>query len=54
MLSVVEIGPVVLEKILNDPTPFLHFYDYLPFQQDLAHDLYNFQFPLPKNVLYQV
>jgi hypothetical protein len=23
-------------KFLNDPTPFLHFCDYLPFEQDLA------------------
>jgi hypothetical protein len=25
----------------------LHFYDYLPFEKDLALDLYNFEFPLP-------
>jgi hypothetical protein len=46
---------VVLEKIfLNDPTQFLHFCDYLSFDEDLALDLYNFRFPLPKNGLYQV
>jgi hypothetical protein len=33
MPSLVKIGPVVLEK---DPTPFLHFCDYLPFEEDLA------------------
>jgi hypothetical protein len=27
---------------------------YLPFEEDLALDLYNFIFPLPKNDLYQV
>jgi hypothetical protein len=25
---------------LNEPTPFLHFCDYLPFEEDLAHYLY--------------
>jgi hypothetical protein len=38
----------------NDPTPFLHFCDYLPFKKDLALDLYKFEFPLPKDDLYQV
>jgi hypothetical protein len=23
-------------RFLNDPTPFLHFCDYLPFEEDLA------------------
>jgi hypothetical protein len=32
----------------------LHFYDYLPFEKDLALDLHNFEFPLPKDDLYQV
>jgi hypothetical protein len=47
---------VVCEKkdFLNDPTPFLHFCDYLPFEKDLALDLYKFEVPLPKNDLYQV
>jgi hypothetical protein len=44
----------VERKFLNDPTPFLHFCDYLPFEKDLALDLYNFEFPLPKYDLYQV
>ena len=26
-------------RFLNDPTPFLHFCDYLPFEKDLAHYL---------------
>jgi hypothetical protein len=49
-------GSTVLEKkILNDPTPFLHFCNYLPFEEDLALYLYNLEFPLlPKNDLYQV
>jgi hypothetical protein len=48
-------GSMVCEKkILNDPTPFLHFCDYLSFEKHLALDLYNFDFPLPKDDLYQV
>jgi hypothetical protein len=51
----VKIGPVVLEKkILNDPTPFFHFCDYLPLEEDLALYLNKLQFPLPKDNLYQV
>jgi hypothetical protein len=41
-------------RFLNDPTLFLDFCDYLAFENDLALDLYNFEFPLPKNDLYQV
>jgi hypothetical protein len=44
----------VRKRFLNDPTPFLHFCDYLPFEKDLALDFYNFEFPLPKDDLYQV
>jgi hypothetical protein len=37
MPSLVKIGPVVLRRrFLNDPTPFLHFCDYLPLEEDLA------------------
>jgi hypothetical protein len=32
-------------RFLNDPTPFLHFYDYLPFEEDLAVCLNKFEFP---------
>jgi hypothetical protein len=47
-------GSVVFEKkIFNDPTPFLHFCDYLPLKET-SLDLYNFEFPLPKDDLYQV
>ena len=35
-------GSVVLEKILNDSILTLNFCDYLPFEEDLALDLYNF------------
>jgi hypothetical protein len=53
--SLVKIGPVALEKkILNDPIPFLHFCDYLPFEEDLALFLNKLEFPLPKNNLYKV
>jgi hypothetical protein len=61
MPSLIEIGLLVLEKkiffsinILNDPTPFLHFCDYLPFEEDLALYLLNLESPLPKDDLYQV
>jgi hypothetical protein len=39
---------------LNDPTPFLHFCDYLPFEEDLALYLYKIEFPAPNYNLYQV
>jgi hypothetical protein len=32
----------------------LHYCDYLPFEKDLALDLYIFEFPLPKDDLYKV
>ena len=32
-------------RFLNDPTLFLDFCDYLPFEKDMAIDLYNFEFP---------
>jgi hypothetical protein len=41
-------------RFLIDPTLFLHFCDYLPFEEDLALDLYNSKFRLPKGDLYQV
>jgi hypothetical protein len=46
---------VVLEKnILNDPILFLHFCDYLPFEEDLALYLNKLEFPSPRNNLHQV
>jgi hypothetical protein len=39
---------------LNDPTPFLHFCYYLPFEEDLALYLNKLESPLPKGNLYQV
>jgi hypothetical protein len=48
-------GSVVCEKkIFIWPHTILHFCDYLPFEKDLALDLYNSEFPLPKDDLYQV
>jgi hypothetical protein len=41
-------------RFLNDSTPFLHFWDYLPFEEDLALYLNNLEFPLPKDDLYPV
>jgi hypothetical protein len=42
------------KRFLNDPSPFLHFCDYLPFEKDLALYLNKLDFPLPKDNLYQV
>jgi hypothetical protein len=41
-------------RFLNDPTPFLHFCDYLPFEEDLALYLNKLDFPLSKDNLHQV
>jgi hypothetical protein len=41
-------------RFLNDPTLFLHFCDYLPFEGDLALYLNKLEFPLPNDNLYQV
>ena len=41
-------------RFLNDPTPFLHFCDYLPFEEDLALYLSKLEFPSPKDNVYQV
>ena len=38
-------------RFLNDPTPFFHFCDYLPFEEDLALYLNNLESPLPKDDL---
>jgi hypothetical protein len=48
-------GSVVLEKkILNDSTLFLHICNYFPFEKGLTLYLNNFEFPSPKDVLYQI
>jgi hypothetical protein len=49
-------GSVVLKggKKFNDLAKFFHFYDYLPFKEDLALYLNNLEFPLPRDDLYQV
>jgi hypothetical protein len=41
-------------RFLNDPTPFLHFCDYLPLEEELALYLNKLEFPLPKDNVYQV
>jgi hypothetical protein len=46
-------GSVVLKKIFKC-TPFLHFCDYLHFEEDLALYLNNSEFPVPKDDLCQV
>jgi hypothetical protein len=55
MQSLVKIGPLVLEnKILKDPTIFLHFCDYLPFEEDIAVYLKKkLEFPSPEDNLYK-
>jgi hypothetical protein len=39
-------------RFLNDHTPFLHFCNYLPFEEDLALHLNKAESPLPKDNLY--
>jgi hypothetical protein len=41
-------------RFLNDQIPFLHFCDYLPFEEGLALYLNKHEFPSPKDSLYQV
>jgi hypothetical protein len=41
-------------RFFNDPTLFLHFCDYLPFEEDLALYLNKLEFPSLKDNLYQV
>jgi hypothetical protein len=38
----------------NDLTKFLHYFCYLPFEEDLALYFNNLEFPLPKDALYQI
>jgi hypothetical protein len=38
-------------RFLNDPTPILHFCDYLPFEEDLALYLNKLESHLPKDDL---
>jgi hypothetical protein len=48
-------GSVVLkEKNFNNLAKFLHFYDHLHFEENLALYLNNLEFPLPEDDLYQV
>jgi hypothetical protein len=42
------------KRLLNDPIPFLHFCDYLPFEENLALYLNKLAFSSPKDNLYQV
>ena len=44
----------VEEDFLMNPPHFLHFCDYLPFEEDLALYLNNLESPLPKDDLCQV
>jgi hypothetical protein len=41
-------------RFLNDPTPLLHFCNYLPLEEDLSLYLNKPEFPLTKDNLYQV
>jgi hypothetical protein len=40
------------KRFFNNPTPILHFSDYLPFEEDLALYLKKLEFPSPKDNLY--
>jgi hypothetical protein len=42
------------KKNFNDLAKFLQFYDYLPFEEDLALYLSNLKFSLPKDGFNQV
>jgi hypothetical protein len=46
--------PFWRRRFVNDPTLFLHFYDYLPFEEDLALNLKKLEVPSSKNNLYKV
>jgi hypothetical protein len=41
-------------RFLNDPNPFLHICDYLPFEEDLSLYLNKLELPSSKDNLYQV
>jgi hypothetical protein len=43
-----------LHSSKEDPTPFLNFCDYLPFEENLALYLNKLEFPSPKDNLFQV
>ena len=54
-----EIWPILtqwfwIRRFFKDPTPFLHFCNYLPFEEDLALNLNNSDFTLPKDDLCQI
>jgi hypothetical protein len=50
-----KLGPWFWRKrFLNDPHPFLHFCDYLPFEEELVLCLNKLGFLSPKDNLYQV
>jgi hypothetical protein len=54
--SLVKIGVVILEKKIlqqqKKTTLFLHFCDYLPFEEDLAFYLNKLEFPSPRDNSY--
>jgi hypothetical protein len=45
---------VLKNKIFKDPTPFLHFCDYLPFEDDLDLQLNKLEFPSHEDNFYQL
>jgi hypothetical protein len=47
-------GSRALEKSFKLPLPIFTFCDYQTFEEDLTLYLYNFEFPLPNDDLYQV
>jgi hypothetical protein len=53
-VNIIYSGLLVLKEKKFSITKFLHFYDYLPFKEDLALYLNNLEFLLPRDDSYQV
>jgi hypothetical protein len=47
-------GSVVLKGKNDDLAKFLHFCDYIHFEEEVAFHLYNLEVPLPMDDLYKV
>jgi hypothetical protein len=52
--SLLKLALRFCRRFLNDPTPFLHFCDYLPFEKDLALHFSKLEFSAPNDNLDQV
>ena len=54
MLSLIEIGSVILGKIFKFCLYYLYFRNYLPFEKGVARHLNKFESPSPKDALGEV